>query len=89
MGSYRCGILESHTLNNETSDALGAPDGSFVRNIDDGVNAAQRHSLRFALRGREAHTVRDVGDGIAVRVNLERIPASLSREMTGNRKHPA
>src|SRR5258705_6503386 len=36
-------------------------------------NAAQRRGLRPALGGREAHAVRDIGDGIFVRVNLELI----------------
>ena len=46
------------------------------------LNAAQRRGLRPALGGREAHAVRDIGDGISVRVNLELIER-LGREGLG------
>ena len=46
------------------------------------LNPAKRRGLRPALGGRESHPVRDIGDVIAVRINLEFINR-LGREGVG------
>ena len=46
------------------------------------LNAAQRRGLRPILRSRESHAVSDIGDGIAVRVNLDFVQR-LGREGLG------
>src|SRR5208282_657836 len=46
------------------------------------LSAAKGRSLRPALGGREAHSVRDIGDGVAVRIDLKFINR-LGREGDG------
>jgi excisionase family DNA binding protein len=50
---------------------VGASIGPPARGGLRALNVAQGRGLRPTLGGREAHPVRDIGDGIAVRVNLE------------------
>src|SRR4029077_12236966 len=49
------------------------------------LNAAQRRRLRTTLGGREAHPVRNVSDGIPVRVNLELVKRLGSEWLRGSR----
>src|SRR4029077_8002641 len=49
------------------------------------VNTAQRRRLRPTLGGREAYLVRNVSDGIPVRVNLELVQRLGSEWLRGSR----